>query len=89
MQTRDIDVSELAAPEPMQAILAQLAILPVDTVLKVKHCRQPWPLYERLLANGWLYTCEVIADEAVIIYIAHEKSKLRFDNFIAAKNDVG
>lgn len=87
MKTRDIDVSELAAPEPMQAILAELAILPEDIVLKVLHCRQPWPLYERLLANGWLYKCDVISDEVVIIYIAHEKSKLQFNHFIVEKND--
>lgn len=86
METRDIDVSELAAPEPMQVILSELAILPKDMILKVTHSRQPWPLYERLVDNGWLYECDVINDDAVIIYIANEGVKKAFIKFWLIKS---
>ena len=82
MEVIAVDVSALAAPEPMQVILSSLAKLPDGAVLKVLHRREPFPLYERLVANGWLYHSEKVAEENIVIHIANEKNKQQFINFI-------
>lgn len=79
-----VNVSALAPPEPMQAILSSLAKLPNGTVLKVMHRREPFPLYERLLAHGWLYHSKMVSDESYIIYIAKEQDKQQFNAFIVS-----
>ena len=82
MKTIAVNVSTLAPPEPMQVILSSLAALPNGAVLKVNHRREPFPLYERLLANGWLYYCEQVSNESFVIYIAHEQDKTEFCAYI-------
>jgi len=52
-----IDVSELLPPEPMTQILVTLKGLMPTQYLQVLHRRQPFPLYEALLNNGWKYHC--------------------------------
>ena len=84
MEVMTVNVSALAPPEPMQVILSSLAQLPNGTVLKVIHRREPFPLYERLLAHGWLYHSKQVLDESYIIYIAKEPDKQQFNAFIAA-----
>jgi len=77
-----VNVSALAPPEPMQVILSALAQLPNGAVLKVSHRREPFPLYERLVANGWLYHSKQVLDENFVIYIAKEVDKQQFSAFI-------
>jgi uncharacterized protein (DUF2249 family) len=82
MNIIEVNVSALAPPEPMQVILSSLATLPNETLLKVVHRREPFPLYEQLTINGWLYHSEKVAEERFIIYIANEKDKVSFTDFI-------
>jgi len=82
MKIISVNVSALAPPEPMRVILSSLAELPNGAVLKVKHRREPFPLYERLLANGWLYHSKLISDEGFVIYIANEQDKQQFSAYI-------
>lgn len=78
----EVNVTALAPPEPMQVILSALAKLPNNGILKVFHSREPFPLYERLVANGWLYHSEKIAEDSVIIHIAHQQNSQKFTDFI-------
>lgn len=64
-----IDVRELPAPEPMTKILTTLASLSSTQFLMVVHNRQPFPLYDKLLAAGWLYHCEQLSENLFNIYI--------------------
>ena len=82
MNIIEVNVSALAPPEPMQVILSSLATLPSDVVLKVVHRREPFPLYEQLIANGWLYHSKQLSEESFEIYIANEKDKLSFSDFL-------
>ena len=82
MNIIEVNVSALAPPEPMQVILSSLATLPSDTALKVVHRREPFPLYEQLIANGWLYHSKQLSEESFEIYIANEKDKLSFSDFL-------
>lgn len=52
-----LDVSLLAPPEPMQAILSQLKNLKNNQFLKIKHSRKPIPLLAILDEQGvkWHY----------------------------------
>ena len=43
-----MDVSDLEPPEPMERILAALDELPQGDCLKVRHRREPYPLYNLL-----------------------------------------
>lgn len=51
--TVHIDVSALAAPEPMERILDALAALPPGARLQVLIHREPFPLYEILDRRSW------------------------------------
>jgi uncharacterized protein (DUF2249 family) len=82
MEIIAVNVSVLAPPEPLQMILSSLATLPNGAVLKVVHRREPFPLYEQLIANGWLYHSKQVAKESFEIYIANERDKLLFSDFI-------
>jgi uncharacterized protein (DUF2249 family) len=84
MKIIEVNVSTMPPPEPMQVILSSLATLPNGAVLKVEHRREPFPLYEQLIANGWLYHREKVAEESFVIYIANDKDKLIFTDFIAS-----
>lgn len=55
MMTRKLDVRQLAAPEPLERILAELETLPEDAQLEVTHWREPLLLYPILDARGWQY----------------------------------
>jgi uncharacterized protein (DUF2249 family) len=48
-----LDVSELAAPEPMRKILTSLAQLQQGRVLLVMHRKEPKPLYSKLIDMGF------------------------------------
>lgn len=50
-----IDVSTLAAPEPMERILDVLEALPPGGRLKVLIHREPFPLYEILDRRGYAH----------------------------------
>jgi TusA-related sulfurtransferase len=57
---RQLDVSDLAAPEPLERILDALADLPPGDRLCVIHRREPYPLYDLLRRMGcrWETTAE-------------------------------
>ena len=48
-----VDVSQLEPPEPMEVILDALADLPAGDWLRVKHRRDPVPLYRILRDMGY------------------------------------
>lgn len=50
-----IDVSALAAPEPMERILDALEALPAGARLQVLIHREPFPLYEILDRRGYAH----------------------------------
>ncbi|MCB1368250.1 MAG: DUF2249 domain-containing protein [Rhodobacteraceae bacterium] len=53
-----VDVRDLAAPEPMIAILGRLETLATDGPVIVHHFCEPAPIYDDLADLGW--TCEVV-----------------------------
>lgn len=57
MKQIELDVSELAAPEPFQKIMSQLPLIEVGTVLKVVHRKKPLMLYKPLDDLG--FNCHV------------------------------
>ena len=61
-----LDVSELAAPEPMRAILLQLLDLGDEQYLQVVHRKEPIPLYQKLTEMGFVYYTEL--DKPVISF---------------------
>ena len=81
-----IDVKGLSPPEPMTAILSALARLDLDDnvprCLVVKHRRQPFPLYEKLLTAGWAYYCQVNSDDDIILYIFRKTTQQAFNVFL-------
>lgn len=82
-----VDVSELAPPEPMSVILSALAqALKAGDISEqcvvVKHRRQPFPLYERLLAAGWAYHCQVHSSEEISLYIYRQTAQKTFDYYL-------
>ena len=50
-----IDVSALAAPEPMERILDALEALPAGARLQVLIHREPFPMYEILDRRGYAH----------------------------------
>jgi len=64
-----IDVSELEPPEPMEQILARLQQLQAGQLLRVRHRREPFPLYPMLEEAGYKYCCIPSGTEAFLIYI--------------------
>lgn len=85
MNCCEIDVSGLLPPEPMTHIIKHLASLPAETVLIVHHRREPFPLYERLIANQWLYHTKK-RGENFIIYIARREETELFSHFLHSKS---
>ena len=53
---RDIDVSELEPPEPMERILDALADMSPGDWLKILHRREPFPLYNMLKSMGYCWS---------------------------------
>jgi len=64
-----IDVSELEPPEPMERILARLRELRAGQLLRVRHRREPFPLYPILEQAGYEHCCIPTETEAFFIYI--------------------
>lgn len=65
-----LDVSDLPAPVPLERILDALSDLPAGDRLRVKHRREPYPLYLMLRNMGyrWQTTCLVIEDYEILIW---------------------
>jgi len=87
MNFTQIDVSDLAPPEPMTMILSALSKLEKATnttvqCLMVKHRRQPFPLYERLISAGWAYHCQINAEDDILLYIYRQTSQQAFDQSV-------
>ena len=76
MKFIEIDVRELAPPEPMTAILSALSTLPQGKGLRVHHSRQPFPLYDKLTAAGWVHTCEQQAEHYFLLSIFRQQDSL-------------
>ena len=64
-----LDVSELEPPEPMEQIFARLYELQDGQLLRVRHRREPYPIYPLLAEAGFEYCCVQIGREAFLIYI--------------------
>jgi len=64
-----IDVSELEPPEPMERILARLQQLQSGQLLRVRHRREPFPLYPMLERAGYKHCCIPSGTESFLIYI--------------------
>jgi len=64
-----IDVSELEPPEPMERILTQLRQLQAGQLLRVRHRREPFPLYPMLEQAGYKHCSMSSGTEAFLIYI--------------------
>ena len=64
-----IDVSELEPPEPMERIVARLKQLQAGQLLRVRHRREPFPLYPMLEEAGYKHCCIPSGTEAFLIYI--------------------
>ena len=64
-----IDVSELEPPEPMERILTHLRLLQAGQLLRVRHRREPFPLYPMLEQAGYKHWCMSSGTEAFLIYI--------------------
>jgi len=73
MKYTEIDVRELAPPEPMSAILLALSTLPQGEGLLVHHSRQPFPLYEKLKGAGWDYQVEQKAEGYFLLSIFRQQ----------------
>lgn len=52
---REIDVSRLEPPEPLERVLDALAALPPGDRLQVLHRRDPFPLYDFLHRMGYAW----------------------------------
>lgn len=50
-----IDVSNLEPPEPLEVILDTIADLPANDYLRVRHRRNPNPLYRMLREMGYAW----------------------------------
>ena len=84
MNFTPIDVSDLAPPEPMTMILSAISQLEktpkaTEQCLVVKHRRQPFPLYEKLISAGWAYHCQVNAEDDILLYIYRQTSQQAFE----------
>lgn len=77
-----VDVSSLAPPEPMTVILEHLAKLAHQECLRVKHRRQPFPLYEKLNDAGFSYHCVEHAKNDINLYIFHQSAQHLFDELL-------
>ena len=80
MKLECVDVSELSPPEPMTEILTALSRLNQGDCLLVIHRRQPFPLYEKLLQQGWAYHCQIHNDENISLFIYRQKDLLLFEH---------
>ena len=77
-----VDVSGLAPPEPMSAILNHLSILTVQECLLIKHRREPFPLYEKLESNDFSFHRIVHSSDDITLYIFHQSAQGKFDHWL-------
>ena len=63
MRAVTIDVSALEPPEPLECILDNLADLPPEHWLKVRHRRDPLPLYRMLKDMGYHWHTACLSPE--------------------------
>lgn len=82
MEQITLDVSELEPPQPMTEILLALSELRTNQCLKVKHRREPVPLYAKLHAAGWQYYCHSLARNGFHIYIYRQTEQAEFDRLM-------
>ncbi|MBU1426213.1 MAG: DUF2249 domain-containing protein [Gammaproteobacteria bacterium] len=68
--THELDVRDLPPPEPFQHIMEALFSLPDKTALQVHIHREPFPLYEVLRANGYLWQTTALPDGSFSIRIS-------------------
>lgn len=66
---RTLDVSGLEPPEPLERILESLDALPSGECLRVRHRREPFPLYGFLRQLGFQWRTEQVGDAAFDILI--------------------
>lgn len=64
-----LDVSDLEPPEPLTVILSALQALPAQQALKVRHRREPFPLYPLLDDLGYEHRCSMLGADDYRIYI--------------------
>tara|TARA_R110002095_G_scaffold14856_3_gene18691 strand:- start:293 stop:580 length:288 start_codon:yes stop_codon:yes gene_type:complete len=64
-----LDVRDLEPPEPLTTILSALEVLPAQQALKVRHRREPFPLYPLLDNMGYDHRCSMIGTDDYRIYI--------------------
>ena len=62
-----VDVSALEPPEPFERILDALMDLPRGDLLRVRHRREPFPLYRLLERSGFRWRTERHGDEVDIL----------------------
>lgn len=58
MHDKVLDVSELAAPEPLERVLAALKTLDPGARLRVLHHREPLLLYDWLREHGYEWSTQ-------------------------------
>lgn len=75
----EIDVKDLAPPEPMSEILLALSRLTPHQILRVYHRREPFPLYDRLDATGWCHHCKKHHEELYEIHIFKPEDQAIFN----------
>lgn len=64
-----IDVSGLEPPQPMERIFARLPRLQTGQLLRVRHRREPFPIYPMLAQAGFEHCCIRTGAESFQIYI--------------------
>jgi uncharacterized protein (DUF2249 family) len=68
--TQHLDVRWLPPPEPFERIMRALQQLPPDTALLVRIHREPFPLYDVLRDEGYVWQTAALADGSFDIRIA-------------------
>jgi uncharacterized protein (DUF2249 family) len=66
----DVDVRELTPPEPLERIMDALADLPAGDRLRIRHRREPHPLYGMLRNMGyrWQTTSHALDDFEILVW---------------------
>jgi len=64
-----LDVSGLEPPEPMEQVFDHLQQLQDRQLLRVRHRRDPFPIYPLLEKAGYKYCCVPRGPELFLIYI--------------------
>lgn len=65
----DLDVRDLEPPEPMQRALEAIARLVPGEQLRMRHHREPFPLYTILSERGFSHRTTLLADDSYEILI--------------------